>query len=67
MGGCRFGLAAEELAFAQAELGAELFELGLEFGDALGGAVVHALPVAGLLSQFEVFGEQGAASAAQRK
>ena len=64
-GGFRF--AAKELAFAQAELGADVFQFGLEFGKAGASALMHALPVTGLLAQFEVFGEQRAEVAWRRK
>jgi hypothetical protein len=56
----RFRLAAKELAFAQAELGAQVFEFGLEFGEALASELMHTLPVTGLLAEFEIFSEQGA-------
>jgi hypothetical protein len=59
-----FRLAAKELAFAQAELGAQEFEFGLEFSDAGASALMHALPIAGLLAEFEIFGEQRAVVAA---
>src|SRR5262249_59377601 len=62
-----FRLAAKESAFAQAELGAHLLQFGLEFGDAGAGALVHALPGAGLLAEFEVLGEQRADVAARRR
>src|SRR5262245_24069378 len=61
VGGGRFCLAAKELAFAQAELGTQLLQFGLEFGEAGASALMHALPVTGLLAKFEVFGEQRAA------
>ena len=64
MGRGRFRLTAKELAFAQAELGAQEFEFGLEFSDAGASALMHALPVAGLLAEFEIFGEQRADVAA---
>ena len=60
MGGGGFRLAAKELAFAQAELGAQEFEFNLEFGDACASALMHTLPVTGLLAEFEVFREQRA-------
>jgi hypothetical protein len=64
---CRggFRLAAKELAFTQAELGARLLQFGLEFGEAGASALMHALPVAGLLAEFEVFGKQRADIAAR--
>ena len=34
VGGGRFRLAAKELAFAEAELGPQLLDFGLEFGEA---------------------------------
>jgi hypothetical protein len=64
MGWGRFRLAAKELAFTQSELGADVFEFGLEFGEAGAGALMQALPVASLLAEFEVFGEQRAGVAA---
>jgi hypothetical protein len=48
-------------------LGADLLEFGLEFGEAGGSALMHALPVAGLLAEFEVFGKQRADVAAWRR
>src|SRR5579871_1976374 len=62
-----FRLAAKELAFTQAELGTHLLEFGLEFGEAGASALMHALPVAGLLAEFEVFGKQRASVAAWRR
>ena len=62
-----FRLAAKELAFAQAESGAQEFDFGLEFADTGAGALMHALPVTGLLAQFEVFGEQRTDVAAWRR
>ena len=59
-----FGLTAKELAFAQAELGADVFEFGLKFREASASALMHGLPVTGLLAEFEVFGEQRAGVAA---
>ena len=56
----RLRLTAKELAFAQTELGADVFQFGLEFGKAGASALMHALPVTGLLAEFEVFGEQRA-------
>ena len=64
MGGGRFCLAAKELAFTQAELGTQLLQFGLEFAETGASALMHALPVTGLLAKFEVFGEQRAAVAA---
>src|SRR4051812_10387120 len=63
---CRGGfcLAAKELAFTQAELGTQVLQFGLKFGEAGASALMHALPVAGLLAEFEVFGEQRADIAA---
>src|SRR5262249_26367662 len=55
---------AKELAFAQAELGADVFEFGLKFREARASALMHGLPVTGLLAEFEVFGEQRAGVAA---
>ena len=62
-----FRLAAKELAFAQAELGPQEFEFGLEFDDTGAGALMHALPVTGLLAEFEIFGEQRTDVAAWRR
>src|SRR5579864_8010076 len=62
-----FRLAAKELAFAQAELGADVFQFGLEFGKAGASALMHALPVTGLLAEFEVLGEQRAELAAWQR
>src|SRR5215204_6870729 len=64
VGGSGFGLAAKELAFAQPELGTQVFEFGLEFGDACASALMHTLPVTGLLAEFEAFREQRADVAA---
>lgn len=61
-----FRLAAKELAFAQSELGAQVLEFGLEFREADAGPLMHALPVTGLLAEFEVFGAQRARVAAWR-
>ena len=55
-----FRLAAKELAFTQAELSADVFQFGLEFGKAGASALMHALPVTGLLAEFEIFSEQRA-------
>jgi hypothetical protein len=63
----RFRLAAKELAFAQTELGAQLFEFGLEFGEAGASALMHGLPVTGLLTEFEVLGEERADIAAWQR
>jgi hypothetical protein len=60
VGGGGFGLAAKELTFTQAELGAQVFEFGLEFGEARASALMHRLPVTGLLAEFEIVGEQRA-------
>jgi hypothetical protein len=62
-----FGLAAKERACTQAKLGAPLLEFGLEFGEAGASALLPALPVAGLLAEFEVFGKQRAGVAAWRR
>ena len=43
-----------------------MFEFVLEFGEACASALMHALPVTGLLAEFEVFGEQRADIAAWR-
>lgn len=53
-----FRLAAKELAFAQAKLGADVFEFGLKFRKTGASALMHGLPITGLLAEFEVFGEQ---------
>jgi hypothetical protein len=55
--GAGLGLRAEELLLAETELGAELFDLLLEEGLPLHGAVVHGLPVAGLTPGLELHGE----------
>ena len=47
--------------------GRQEFDFGLEFADTGAGALMHALPVTGLLAQFEVFGEQRTTSAAWRR
>jgi hypothetical protein len=59
-----FRLAAKELAFTQAELGAQVFEFGLEFGEACASALMHAFPVTGLLAELKVLGEERADLAA---
>ena len=59
-----FRLTAKELAFAQAELGVQVFDVGLEFAEAGASALMHGLPVTSLLAEFEVFGEQRADIAA---
>src|SRR5271163_3768664 len=56
----RFRLAPKELSFPQTELGADLFEFGLKFREPGASALMHGLPVPGLLAEFEVFGEQRA-------
>src|SRR5271166_5099912 len=66
VGGGGFRLAAKELAFAQAELSTQLFQFSLEFGEAGASALMHALPVAGLLAEFEVFSKQRADVAARQ-
>src|SRR5271166_2412592 len=66
VGGGGFRLAAKELAFAQAELGAHLFQFSLEFGEAGASALMHTLPVASLLAEFEVFSKQRAEVAARK-
>jgi len=63
----RFRLAAKELAFAQTELGAQVFEFGLDFGEACASALMHGLPVTGLLAEFEVLGEERADLAAWQR
>jgi hypothetical protein len=63
----RFCLAAKELTLAQAELGADVFEFGLEFGEARASALMHALPVTGLLAEFEVFSEERTGFAAWQR
>ena len=55
--GAGFGFAAEELLLAQAQLGAELFDLLLEEGLALEGAAVQGLPVARLTPRFKLQGK----------
>jgi hypothetical protein len=60
LGGVGLGLAAKELAFPEAELGAELLDFGLELGDTGAGPLVPAFPVAGLLAEFQIIGEQRA-------
>ena len=67
VGGGGFGLAAKELAFTQTELGAQVFEFVLEFGDPCASALMHTLPVTGLLAEFEVFREQRADVAAWQR
>jgi hypothetical protein len=59
-GGAGLGLAAEEVLLAEAERGAELFDLLFKEGLALDGAVVHGLPIAGLTPGLELLGEAGA-------
>lgn len=59
-----FRLAAKELAFTQPELGTDVFEFGLKFRETGASALMHGLPVTGLLAEFEVFGEQRAGIAA---
>lgn len=55
--GAGLGLATEKLLLAQTQLGAELFDLLLEEGLPLKGAVVHDLPVAGLSPGLKLLGE----------
>ena len=55
-----FRLAAKELAFAQAELSTQVFEFALEFGESCASALMHGLPVTGLLAEFEVLGAERA-------
>jgi hypothetical protein len=52
------------LALTQAELGADVFEFGLEFRETSASTLMHGLPVTGLLAEFEVFGEKRARVAA---
>ena len=59
----RFRLAAKELAFAQPELGAQVFEFRLEFGETRARALMHGLPVTGLLAKFAVLGKERAGMA----
>ena len=64
--GAGLRLAAEELLLAEAQLGAELFDLLLEKGFALDGAIMHGLPVTGLSPRLERLGQvraDGAGSA----
>ena len=65
---CRggFRLAAKELAFPQAKLGADVFEFGLKFRETGASALMHGLPVTGLLAEIEVFSKQRAGVAAWR-
>jgi hypothetical protein len=56
-GGAGLYLAAEELLFAETQLGAELFVLLPQQGFALEGALVHGLPVAGGSPGLEFLGE----------
>jgi hypothetical protein len=67
VGGGRFRLAAKELAFTQAELGAYLLEFGLEFGEAGASALMQVLPVTGLLAEFKVLSEERADIAAWQR
>jgi len=62
-----FGLAAKELALAQTELGAQVFEFVLEFGEACASALMHGLPVRGLLAEFEVLGAERAGIAGRQR
>jgi len=55
--GRRFGLAAEQLLFAEAELGFEFDDALLELGRAFKGALVHGLPVGGRAVGFKFLGE----------
>src|SRR5436309_1011394 len=48
-----FRLTAKELAFPQAELGADVVEFGLKFRETSASALMHGLPVTGLLAQGE--------------
>src|SRR5271166_5545972 len=61
-----FRLAAKELAFPQAKLGADVFEFGLKFRETGASALMHGLPVTGLLAEIEVFSKQRAGVAAWR-
>src|SRR5262249_23498393 len=54
----------QELAFTQTKLGAGAFEFGLKFRETGASALMHGLPVTGLLAEFAVFGEQRAGIAA---
>jgi hypothetical protein len=54
------GLAAEELLLAEAELGLESVDLGLELGLAFQGSAMHGLPVGGLAPGLELLLEAGA-------
>src|SRR5271167_3826007 len=59
-----FRLTAKELALPQAQLGADVFEFGLKFRETTASALMHGLPVTGLLAELEVFGEKRAGVAA---
>jgi hypothetical protein len=62
-----FRLTAKELAFTEAQLGAQVFDFLLEFGDPCASTWMHTLPVTRLLAEFEVFSEQRADSAAWQR
>lgn len=64
--GAGLGLAAEELLLAEAQLGAELFDLLLEEGLALDGTVLQGLPVASLAPGLELLGQAWADGPASR-
>lgn len=52
--GCGLGLSTEELLLAEAKLGLELVDLGLELGLAFEGSAMLSLPVGGLPPGFEL-------------
>ena len=54
LAGLLLGFLAEELGIEARDLAAEVFVVLSDRAEAFEGAGVHALPVAGLLSQFEV-------------
>ena len=65
LAGLLLGFLAEELGVEARDLAAQMFILLLDSGEAFEGAGVHALPVADLLTQFEVITAQGVHLGAQ--
>src|SRR5262249_37346912 len=55
--GAGLGPAAKELLLAESQLGTERFDLLLEKGLALNGAIMHGLPVAGLSPGLKLVGQ----------
>jgi hypothetical protein len=53
------GFACKQLPFAELQFRLELLDFGLALGQPRGGALMHALPEAHLLTQFPILSQQG--------